>query len=74
MTVIAPFTPTLEDELPLKVGDTVRIIEEYKDQWCMVQMVGRMDSPRGVVPCVCLQERKRMVPVTVPVNVGPSGR
>ncbi|KAJ3525340.1 hypothetical protein NMY22_g10619 [Coprinellus aureogranulatus] len=68
MTVIAPFTPTLEDELPLKVGDTVRIIEEYKDQWCLVQMVGRMDSPRGVVPCVCLQERKRIVPV--PVNVG----
>lgn len=72
MTVIAPFTPTLDDELPLKVGDTVRIIEEYKDDWCMVQMVGRMDSPRGVVPCVCLQERKRMVPV--PVNVGSSAR
>lgn len=68
MTVVAPFTPTLEDELPLKVGDTVRVIEEYRDGWCLVQLVGRIDSPRGVVPCVCLQERKRIVPV--PVNVG----
>ncbi|KAF6763743.1 hypothetical protein DFP72DRAFT_800675, partial [Ephemerocybe angulata] len=68
MTVVAPFMPTLEDELPLKVGDTVRVIEEYRDGWCLVQQVGRIDSPRGVVPCVCLQERKRIVPV--PVNVG----
>ena len=67
MTVIAPFTPTMEDELPLKVGDTVRIIEEYRDAWCLVQLVGRIDSPRGVVPCVCLQERKRIIPV--PMNV-----
>ena len=69
MTVIAPFTPTLEDELVLKVGDIVRVIEEFQDEWCLVQMVGRIDSPRGVVPCVCLQERRRIVPVPRDVTI-----
>lgn len=62
MTAINRFTPTLNDELALQVGDTVRIIDEYRDGWCLVQHVGRMDSPQGVVPVVCLQERKRIVP------------
>ncbi|TFK30281.1 hypothetical protein FA15DRAFT_663680 [Coprinopsis marcescibilis] len=65
MNVITAFTPTMDDELPIQVGDTVRLLEEYKDSWCLVQMVGRIDSPRGVVPYVCLQERRRIVPVPV---------
>lgn len=62
MTAITRFVPTLNDELALQVGDTVRVIDEYKDGWILVQHAGGMDSPRGVVPAVCLQERKRIIP------------
>ncbi|EAU88901.2 hypothetical protein CC1G_12842 [Coprinopsis cinerea okayama7 len=72
MTAITRFVPTLDDELLLQVGDTVRVIEEYRDGWCLVQQVGRIDSPRGVVPAVCLQERRRIVPVPVSVVGSPS--
>ncbi|KAF8163633.1 hypothetical protein B0H34DRAFT_330928 [Crassisporium funariophilum] len=68
MSVIAPFTPNLEDELSVRAGDIVRIIEEYRDGWCFVQYVGKRDAPRGVVPLVCLQERKRIVPFTHQVS------
>jgi len=64
MNVVALFTPNLPDELRVKIGDTVRIIEEYKDGWCFVQFLGRRDAPKGLVPLVCLQERKRLVPFT----------
>jgi hypothetical protein len=62
MTVAAAYTPTLPDELRVTVGDTVRLLQEYKDGWGFVQYVGKIDSPKGVVPMVCLQERRRMVP------------
>ena len=64
MNVVALFTPSLPDELRIKIGDTVRIIEEYKDGWCFVQFLGERDAPKGVVPLVCLQERMRLVPFT----------
>ncbi|KAF9484638.1 hypothetical protein BDN70DRAFT_872151 [Pholiota conissans] len=62
MTVVAPYTPTLADELNVIVGDTVRLLQEYQDGWGFVQFVGKGDAPKGVVPLVCLQERKRVVP------------
>ncbi|KAF9014150.1 hypothetical protein BDQ17DRAFT_1230996 [Cyathus striatus] len=62
MTVVHTFEPTLTDELNVNVGDTVRILEEYRDQWCLVQHVGPADAPRGVVPRFCLQEQKRIFP------------
>jgi hypothetical protein len=62
MTVVHTFEPTLTDELNIKVGDTVRMLEEYKDQWCLAQHIGSPDAPRGVVPRFCLQERKRIIP------------
>lgn len=60
MNVVALFTPNLPDELNVRVGDAVRIIEEYKDGWCFVQFLGEKDAPKGVVPLVCLQERARL--------------
>jgi hypothetical protein len=63
MNVIGPYTPTLSDELHVRAGDTVRVLQEYQDGWCFAQFVGKVDAPKGVVPMVCLQERKRMVPV-----------
>lgn len=62
MSVSTTFTPTLEDELSVELGETVRLIEEYEDSWCLVQRVGRIDAPKGVVPRLCLQERAEVVP------------
>ncbi|KAJ6622902.1 hypothetical protein B0H10DRAFT_1787288 [Mycena sp. CBHHK59/15] len=66
MTVVNAFTPTLDDELLIKVGETVRILEEYQDGWAFVQRVGRIDAPRGVVPRTCITERERVIPVHSP--------
>jgi hypothetical protein len=55
MTVVARYSPNLPDELPVKLGDIVRIIAEYKDGWCFAQLLGTIDAPKGVVPLVCLQ-------------------
>ncbi|CAA7270927.1 unnamed protein product [Cyclocybe aegerita] len=61
MNVVAPFVPTLPDELRVKVGDTVRVLQTYRDGWCFVQFVGKADAPKGVVPIVCLRDRQRFV-------------
>ena len=55
MTVAARYSPNLPDELPVKLGDIVRIITEYKDGWCFAQLLGTIDAPKGVIPLVCLQ-------------------
>ncbi|KAF8832445.1 hypothetical protein HHX47_DHR1001539 [Lentinula edodes] len=58
MYVINTFHPSLDDELPVRIGDCVRLIEEYHDGWCLVQHVSNADSPRGVVPRFCLVDRQ----------------
>jgi len=63
MSVAANFTPSLDDELAIKSGDTVRMLDEYRDGWCLVQRVGRIDAPKGAVPRFCLQERRGVVPI-----------
>ena len=72
MNVIVPYTPTLPDELSLKVGDTIRLMQEYRDGWCFVQYVGKIDAPKGVIPRICLEERRRMVPVRHKTSNGSS--
>ncbi|KAJ7286472.1 hypothetical protein C8J57DRAFT_1287742 [Mycena rebaudengoi] len=66
MAVVVPYTPTLDDELGIKIGETVLILEEYQDGWALVQRVGRIDAPRGVVPRTCIAERERIVNVNSP--------
>ena len=39
MVVTCTFTPGLSDELPLSIGETVSMLEEYIDEWCFVQRV-----------------------------------
>ncbi|KAG6900668.1 hypothetical protein C0993_005901 [Termitomyces sp. T159_Od127] len=63
MAVSASFTPTLDDELAIKIGDIVRMLEEFQDGWCLIQRVGRIDAPKGAVPRFCLQERRGVVPI-----------
>lgn len=41
MSIVTLFTPNLPDELHVKIGDTIRIIEEYKDGWRFIQFSGR---------------------------------
>jgi hypothetical protein len=60
MNVIGSFTPTMEDELPIQIGETVRILEEYQDGWALVQRIGRIDAPKGVVPRSCIADRERI--------------
>lgn len=61
MVVIALYVPSLNDELPIRLGETIRMIEEYEDEWCLAQRVGRTDE-RGVVPRFCLTERQEVIP------------
>ncbi|THH12042.1 hypothetical protein EW146_g7839 [Bondarzewia mesenterica] len=62
MTVATAFTPTMDDELLVRAGETLRLLEEFEDEWCLVQRVGRADAEKGVIPRFCLQERPRVVP------------
>ncbi|TCD68470.1 hypothetical protein EIP91_010756 [Steccherinum ochraceum] len=61
MIVTCTFIPSLPDEMLIKVGETLRLIEEYEDEWCLVQRVGKVDLEKGVIPRFCLQERPEIV-------------
>lgn len=61
MTVAVLYVPSLSDELPIRLGETIRMIEEYEDEWCLVQRVGRTNE-RGVIPRFCLIERQEVIP------------
>ena len=61
MIVVALYVPSLSDELSIRLGETIRMIEEYEDEWCLVQRVGRTDE-RGVIPRFCLTERQEVIP------------
>lgn len=63
MVVVALYIPSLSDELPIRLGETIRMVEEYEDEWCLVQRVGRTEE-RGVVPRFCLTERQEVIPRT----------
>jgi hypothetical protein len=52
MIVDAPYTPLLSDELPLNVGDIVRLLHAFDDGWCIVERNGAT----GAVPKICLKE------------------
>lgn len=56
MIVVCAFVPSLSDELPIRVGEPLRLVEEYEDEWCLVQRVGGPDADRGVIPRFCLQD------------------
>ncbi|KAH9951910.1 hypothetical protein B0H21DRAFT_3661 [Amylocystis lapponica] len=49
------FVPTLADELPIKVGEKLVLLEEYEDGWCQVQRASQADGDKGVVPQFCVQ-------------------
>jgi hypothetical protein len=61
VVVTTSFRPTLPDELGLRTGETLRLIKEFDDEWCLVQRVGRPTAEKGVVPRFCLTERPRLI-------------
>lgn len=54
----------MEDELPVKIGEVLRLNKEFQDGWCSVQRVGKVDAEEGVVPQFCLQDRPDFVPTS----------
>jgi hypothetical protein len=61
MVVTTAFEATLHDEIELRTGETLRLIREFDDEWCLVQRVGRHTAEKGVVPRFCLSERPRVI-------------
>jgi len=61
MQVTTSFEPSRSDELSLRVGETLRLIKEFEDEWCLVQRIGAPDAEKGVVPTCCLAERPRII-------------
>ena len=59
MLVEHTFIPSLADELAIKVGEVLNMLEEYEDEWCLVERIGSRAGERGVVPRFCLKERPR---------------
>ena len=63
IVVAALYVPSLSDELSIRHGETIRMIEEFEDEWYLVQRVGQTDE-KGVVPRLCLAERQEIIPRT----------
>ncbi|KAH9043363.1 hypothetical protein EDB85DRAFT_1885687 [Lactarius pseudohatsudake] len=61
MVVSTAFHPTRNDELGVRAGETLRLLKEFEDEWCLVQRVGRPDADKGVVPRFCLADRPRVI-------------
>lgn len=61
VVVESTFTPTLRDELEVREGETLQLLEEYADEWCLVQRVGQKAVQRGVVPRFCVVDKRKSV-------------
>ncbi|EJD53120.1 hypothetical protein AURDEDRAFT_133932 [Auricularia subglabra TFB-10046 SS5] len=55
--VVATFESTMPDELPVAIGETLRVVEVYEDDWCLAERVGRKKG-RGIVPQACIAEKQ----------------
>ncbi|EGN93782.1 hypothetical protein SERLA73DRAFT_188886 [Serpula lacrymans var. lacrymans S7.3] len=62
-TICRPFAPTLEDELRVSPGDSVRILKVFDDGWTFVERVGsNEDGAKGLIPVDCLREAGQALP------------
>lgn len=55
--VKSTFIPTLPDELSLKMGETLRVLNEYDDGWALC--ANRMGE-QGMVPLDCLDRSEEV--------------
>lgn len=74
MVVATTFTPTMEDELSIRTGETLRLLEQFEDEWCLVQRVGRADAEKGVIPRFCPKERPHVSPQRVTTSTFTFGQ
>ena len=63
-TVYRPFTPSLADELLVKKGDQVQILEVFEDGWAMVMKAepdfsASPSAQQGFIPLACLRESQQ---------------
>jgi hypothetical protein len=63
------FVPSMDDEMPLQVGQLVRMLHEYDDGWAFCIRLDR--TQQGVVPRTCLSARP--VKPRKPQGAGRSG-
>ncbi|KAG0224571.1 hypothetical protein BGW42_004990 [Actinomortierella wolfii] len=52
--VVATYTPVLADEIEIRIGDSVTILQEFDDGWCMGINNSR-GNIKGVFPRHCLE-------------------
>jgi hypothetical protein len=64
VTVVQTFPVNLHDELEVRVGEVLRLIQEFKDGWALCQRVGQANAEKGAVPFCCLAERSAIAPHT----------
>ncbi|KAJ8700443.1 fus1 actin binding activity protein [Pleurotus ostreatus] len=65
MVVVHTFEPERDDELGVEIGETLTLVQEFQDGWCLVQRQGQ-DAPKGVVPRFCIQDQNRPTLLQVP--------
>lgn len=68
MNVVNTFTPQMDDELKVYIGELLRMMQEFGDGWCLVQRVGKVDAEKGVIPRACLEERTSATPGASPTR------
>lgn len=56
VVVESTFAPSLHDELSIQEGEKLQLLEEYEDEWCLVQRVGLRSAEKGVIPRFCVVE------------------
>lgn len=70
-TIRRPFTPNLEDELLVSMGDTVRILQVFDDGWALVERISvntitagdpHSQQRRGLIPVDCFRETGQELP------------
>jgi hypothetical protein len=61
--IYRPFLPTLDDELFVVPGDTVRIVRSFGDGWALVEhQSGIWKGSKGHIPVDCLQQSGQDLP------------
>lgn len=55
-----PFVPTLEDELAVKRGDQIRVLQCFDDGWAQIEKLETGEA--GLIPVDCLREAGEELP------------
>ncbi|KZT11865.1 uncharacterized protein LAESUDRAFT_623250, partial [Laetiporus sulphureus 93-53] len=59
-TIRRPFVPTMDDEMSVLPGETVRMLLRFDDGWAYAEKVG--SGRRGLIPIDCLRMPEEDLP------------